>query len=58
LVISQLLKELAPGVTRAAVLRDPTVTSGIGQFGAIQGAAVSFGVEVVPTVQARRPGKD
>jgi hypothetical protein len=41
LVIGQLLKQLAPGVTRAAVLRDPTVTSGIGQFGAIQGAAAS-----------------
>jgi putative tryptophan/tyrosine transport system substrate-binding protein len=44
----ELLKQLAPSVTRAAVLRDPTVTSGIGQFGAIQGAAASFGVEVVP----------
>src|SRR5262245_22504334 len=44
----ELLKQIAPGVTRAAVLRDPTVTSGIGQFGAIQGAASSFGVEVVP----------
>jgi putative tryptophan/tyrosine transport system substrate-binding protein len=44
----ELLKQIAPGVTRAAVLRDPTVTSGIGQFGAIQGAASTFGVEVVP----------
>ena len=44
----ELLKQIAPSVTRAAVLRDPTVTSGIGQFGAIQGAAPSFGVEVVP----------
>ena len=44
----ELLKQLAPSVTRAAVLRDPTVTSDIGQFGAIQGAAASFGVEVVP----------
>ena len=32
----ELLKEIAPGVTRAAVLRDPTMTAGIGQFAAIQ----------------------
>ena len=32
----ELLKEIAPGVTRAAVLRDPTVAAGIGQFAAIQ----------------------
>src|SRR5262245_30528093 len=44
----ELLKQIAPGVTRAGVIRDPTVTSGIGQFGAIQGAASQFGVEVVP----------
>jgi putative tryptophan/tyrosine transport system substrate-binding protein len=44
----ELLKQIAPSVTRAAVLRDPTLTSGIGQFGAIQGAASTFGVEVVP----------
>jgi putative tryptophan/tyrosine transport system substrate-binding protein len=44
----ELLKQIAPGVMRAGVIRDPTVTSGIGQFGAIQGAASSFGVEVVP----------
>src|SRR6516165_4604349 len=31
----ELLKEIAPGVTRAAVLRDPAVASGIGQFGAV-----------------------
>jgi putative tryptophan/tyrosine transport system substrate-binding protein len=34
----ELLKEIAPGVKRAAVLRDPAVASGIGQFAAIQGA--------------------
>jgi putative tryptophan/tyrosine transport system substrate-binding protein len=32
----ELLKEIAPSVTRAAVLRDPTIASGIGQFAAIQ----------------------
>ena len=44
----ELLRELAPGVTRVGVLRDPTVTTGIGQFGAIQTAAPSFGVELSP----------
>jgi len=44
----ELLKQIAPGVSRAAVLRDPTIPSGIGQFGAIQGAAQSFGVELTP----------
>ena len=44
----ELLKEIAPGVTRVAVLRDAAITSGIGQWGAIQTAAPSFGVEVSP----------
>jgi len=44
----ELLKEIAPGVTRAAVLRDPTVASGIGQFASIQSVAPSFGVELSP----------
>ena len=44
----ELLKEIAPGTTRAAVLRDPTITAGIGQFAAIQTAAPSLGVEVSP----------
>src|SRR5262249_3851 len=35
----ELLKQVAPGVTRAAVLRDPTIASGIGQFAAIQAVA-------------------
>jgi putative tryptophan/tyrosine transport system substrate-binding protein len=43
-----LLKEIAPGVKRVAVLRDPTISAGIGQFGAIQTAAPSFGVELTP----------
>jgi putative ABC transport system substrate-binding protein len=44
----ELLKEIAPGVTRAAVLRDPAVASGIGQFGAVQIVAPSLGVVVSP----------
>ena len=35
----ELLKEIAPGVTRAAVIRDPAISAGIGVFGAIQSAA-------------------
>jgi len=42
----ELLKQIAPGVTRAAVLRDPAITSGIGQFAVIQSVAPSVGVEV------------
>ena len=44
----ELLKQIAPSVTRAAVLRDPTVGSGTGQFAAIQAVAPSLGVEVNP----------
>ena len=44
----ELLKEMAPGITRAAVLRDAANPSGIGQFGAIQSVAPSLGVEVSP----------
>jgi ABC-type uncharacterized transport system substrate-binding protein len=44
----ELLKQIAPGVTRAAVLRDPAITAGIGQFAVIQSVAPSLGVEVVP----------
>ena len=49
----ELLKEIAPRVTRAAVLRDPTIASGIGQFGAIQAVAPSFSVELTPDRRAR-----
>jgi putative tryptophan/tyrosine transport system substrate-binding protein len=42
----ELLKEIAPGVTRVAVLRDPTIPAGIGQFASIQSVAQSFGVEL------------
>jgi putative ABC transport system substrate-binding protein len=44
----ELLKEIAPHVTRAAVLRDATVPQGVGQFAAMQAVAPSFGVEVSP----------
>jgi putative tryptophan/tyrosine transport system substrate-binding protein len=44
----ELLKEIAPGVKRAAVLRDPAITTGIGQWGAIQSAAPALGLEVSP----------
>jgi putative tryptophan/tyrosine transport system substrate-binding protein len=44
----EVLKEIAPGVKRVAVLRDPTIASGIGQLGAIQSAAPSLGMEVSP----------
>ena len=44
----ELLKEIAPGVTRAAVLRDAAVAAGIGQFAVIQSVAPSVGVEVSP----------
>lgn len=44
----ELLKEIAPRMSRTAVLRDPNNPSGTGQFGAIQAAAPSFGVEASP----------
>ena len=44
----ELLKDIAPRVTRVAVIRDPTVPGGVGQFAAIQGAAVTSGVQLVP----------
>jgi ABC-type uncharacterized transport system substrate-binding protein len=44
----ELLKQVAPGVTRVAVIRDPTTAVGLGQFGAIQAVAPSLGVEVSP----------
>src|SRR6516164_9419111 len=44
----ELLKEIAPSVTRAAVLRDPTFVAGIGQFAVIQAVAPSAGIEVSP----------
>ena len=44
----ELLKQIAPDVKRVAVLRDPAIASGIGQFGAIQSAAPSLGFEASP----------
>ena len=44
----ELLKEIAPRVTRAAVLRNPAIASGSGQLGAIQAVAPSFGVDLRP----------
>ena len=44
----ELLKQIAPNVTRAAILRDAAISSGTGQFGAIQSVAPSLGVELSP----------
>ena len=52
----ELLKEIAPHVRRVAVLRDPAIAAGTGQFGAIQSVAPSFGVEFTP-VNVRDPGE-
>src|SRR3954463_3888339 len=48
----ELLKEIAPDVKRGAVIRDPSISAGIGQFAAIQSIAPSFGVELT-TVNVR-----
>src|SRR3984893_2093412 len=52
----ELLKEIAPRVARAAVLRDPAIASGIGQFAAAQAVAPSLGVELSP-VDVRDAGE-
>jgi putative tryptophan/tyrosine transport system substrate-binding protein len=44
----ELLKQIAPGTTRAAVLRDSSTASGHAEFGAVQAVAPSFGVELRP----------
>ena len=44
----ELLKEIAPGVKRVAVIRDPALAVGPAQYGAIQSVAPSFGVELRP----------
>jgi putative ABC transport system substrate-binding protein len=49
-------QQVAPGVTRAAVIRDPTITAGIGQFAAIQAVAPSLGISVSP-VNVRDAGE-
>jgi putative ABC transport system substrate-binding protein len=52
----ELLKQIAPAVTRVAVLRDPAIPTGPAQFGVIQAAAPSAGMEVRP-VDARDAGE-
>jgi putative ABC transport system substrate-binding protein len=44
----ELLKQIAPGVRRAVVVRDPAIATGIGQFGVIQAMAPSLGMDVTP----------
>src|SRR6516165_9471105 len=44
----QLLKEIAPGVTRVAVFRDPSIAAGPAEFAVIQAVAPSLGVELSP----------
>ena len=52
----ELLKQIAPNLTRVAVLRDPAVAAGIGQFAAIQSVAPSLGVELRP-IDVREAGE-
>jgi putative ABC transport system substrate-binding protein len=52
----ELLKEIAPRVTRAAVLRDTSIAVGPAQFGAVQAVAPSLGVELRP-VDVRDAGE-
>jgi ABC-type uncharacterized transport system substrate-binding protein len=52
----ELLREIKPGTTRAAIVRDPTITAGIGQWGAIQAVAPSLGFEIFP-VDVRDAGE-
>ena len=51
----ELLKQIAPDVTRVAVLRDPAIAAGAGQLGAVQSVAPAFGVELTP-IGVRDPG--
>jgi len=52
----ELLKQIAPGVKRAAILRDPSAPQGIASFAVIQGTAASLGVQVSP-VNIRDPAE-
>ena len=52
----ELLKEIAPGVTRAVIIRDPSIAAGIGQFAIIESVAPSVGVDVTP-VDVRDPAE-
>jgi putative tryptophan/tyrosine transport system substrate-binding protein len=51
----ELLKEIAPAITRVAVIRDPTARTGGGQLGAIQAVAPSLGVDLTP-IDPHEPG--
>ena len=52
----ELLKEAAPRLRRVAVLRDPSIATGIGLFGAMQSAASSLGIELSP-IDVREAGE-
>ena len=52
----ELLKQIAPGVTRVAVIRDPATPQGVGQFSAVHSLAPSLGLDVSP-INAREPGE-
>ena len=52
----ELLKQIAPSLTRVAILRDPATAAGIGQFAAIQSVAPSFAVELRP-IDVREAGE-
>ena len=52
----ELLKQIAPGVTRVAVIRDPETPQGVGQFSAVHSLAPSLGLDVSP-VNAREPSE-
>jgi ABC-type uncharacterized transport system substrate-binding protein len=54
----ELLKEAAPLVTRAAVLRDPAIASGIGQFAAVQTVAPLLGMDLTPVDVREAPEID
>src|SRR5262249_13585880 len=53
----ELLKQIAPGVNRAAILRDPTIAPGVGHLAVIQSAARSVGIEV-PPISTNEAGGD
>jgi len=52
----EILKQVAPGIRRAGIIRDATTTSGVGQFAVIQSVAGSLGIDVVP-ISARDAGE-
>jgi putative tryptophan/tyrosine transport system substrate-binding protein len=52
----ELLKQVATGVTRAAVVRDPAILSGAGQFAAVASVGPALGVDIVP-VNVSDPGE-